>query len=412
MPRLTTRLLPLSVGLLAATGLRAQFAEGFDSQATADVTVLSQPDSFVTYVDYSNMTVGAATFSIAEAPRRLAGSAATRGVLVQCNVTQNLASAVNIVAGATPLTFNGRYRLSFDAYINVPVPLPGGSTEQLLWGVGVDSFTPIEARNNRGAGTNGVYGWLAGENGYGTEDSAINNGDLEIADLGDTQAGEDVPFNEAFDSNSVGGPNGCAANTWVRVDIDVDAAGVKVYFNGVMFHDAPGLAPDGRAMIGYEDPFASLGTDPDSQWGLLDNFRVTIPPASCTTAGIAAQQGTAMAGEILNGGAPPAISGPLTARLRGGPVSSFAFLLAGIPAPFTIPVPLGAGCTINAEVATLDAVITTPTNGDGGAQFSLDIPNVPSLCGLQLGFQYLWLDLATPACPYVVTEGLTYTFGG
>ena len=58
MSILATSLLPLSVGLLAATGLRAQFAEGFDSQATADVTVLSQPDSIVTFVDYSNMTVG------------------------------------------------------------------------------------------------------------------------------------------------------------------------------------------------------------------------------------------------------------------------------------------------------------------------------------------------------------------
>ena len=41
-------------------------------------------------------------------------------------------------------------------------------------------------------------------------------GDFELADLGDLVSGESAPFNAAFDSNAVGGPNGCAANTWVQ----------------------------------------------------------------------------------------------------------------------------------------------------------------------------------------------------
>jgi len=409
MCKLATRLLPLSVGLLAATGLRAQFAEGFDSQATADVTVLTQPGNIVTFVDYSNMTVGSTTYTLPEAPRPISGSAATRGVLIQCNVTQGVASAVNLLAGATPNIYSGRFRLSFDAYISVPLPLPNGSTEVLLWGVGVDNFLPLEAYNNRGAGTYGIYGWLAGENGFSTEDAAINNGDLEIADLGDTQPGENVPFNEAFDSNSIGGPNGAAANTWVRVDIDVDAVGVRVYHNGVMFFDAPGYAPNGFAMIGYEDPFNSLGSNPDAQWGLLDNFRVTTP-TGCGTLGTAIEQGTATTGEIL-GGAPPAISAPMTVRLRGGPTSSVAFLIAGIPAPFTIAAPINANCTVNIELLTIDAVITAPTNGLGGALITFEVPNNPAFCGQSLGFQYLWLDFANPVCPFLVSDGLNATFG-
>ena len=409
MQRLASRLLPLSIGLLAASGLRAQFAEGFDSQATADVTVLTQPDNLVSYVDYSNMTVGSTTFSLPEAPRPIAGSAPTRGVLIQCNLTQTTASAVNLLAGATPINFSGRIRLSFDAYISVPVPLPAGSTEQLLWGVGVDNIAPIEARNNRGAFTNGIYGWLAGENGYGTEDAAINEGDLEIADLGDTQPGEDVPFNEAFDVNSVGGPNGCAANNWVRVDIDVDAAGVRVYHNGVLFFDAPGVAPNGFAMIGYEDPFNSLGSNPDAQWGLLDNFRVTTP-TGCGTLGSAVRQGTPTTGEIL-GGAPPAVSAPMTVRLRGAPPSSVAFLAAGMPAPFTITAPINANCTLDFELVSTLVILTTPTNADGGAQVTIEIPDNPAFCGQVLGFQYLWLDVANHVCPIVVSDGLATTFG-
>tara|TARA_R110002072_G_scaffold177524_3_gene333498 strand:+ start:9737 stop:10969 length:1233 start_codon:yes stop_codon:yes gene_type:complete len=409
MSILATRLLPLSVGLLAATGLRAQFAEGFDSQATADVTVLSQPDSIVTFVDYSNMTVGTTTFTLPEAPRPIPGSAATRGVLIQCNVTQSAASAVNLLAGATPIMFSGRYRLSFDAYINVPVPLPNGSTEQLLWGVGVDNFPPIEARNNRGAGTNGIYGWLAGENGYTSEDAVINDGDVQLAGLGDTQIGQGVPFNQAFDSNSVGGPNGAAANTWVRVDIDVDVAGVRVYHNGVLFFDEPAPTPNGFAMIGYEDPFNSLGSNPDAQWGVLDNFRITTP-TGCGMLGTSVKQGTPTTGEIL-GDAPPAISAPMTIRLRGGPASSVAFLAAGVPAPFTIPAPISANCTVNVELLTIDAIINAPTNGDGGALVTFELPNNPAFCGQSLGFQYLWLDLANPVCPFVPTDGLTVTFG-
>ena len=41
------------------------------------------------------------------------------------------------------------------------------------------------------------------ENGYGTEDAAIFENGTELNDLGDTQLGEDAPFNEAFDSNAV-----------------------------------------------------------------------------------------------------------------------------------------------------------------------------------------------------------------
>ena len=422
MHRLANPLLPLTVGLLAVSGVRAQFAETFDSQATADVTVISQPDCIVSYVDYTNMTVGSQTFALPEAPRPIAGGAPGRGVLVQCNVTQTFAAGVNILAGSTPVTYSGRHRLSFDAWSNVPVPLPNGSTEQLLWGVGVDGDPNIiEARNNRGGGTQGVYGWLAGENGYGTEDAAINEGDLELCDLGDLQPGEDVPFNAAFDSNSIGGPNGCAANTWVRVDIDVDdnGLGVRVYYNGVEFF-GPNANPgcptqltnpvNGYAMIGFEDPFSSLGSNPDAQWCVLDNFRVVVP-TGCGTAGVAAQQGTASAGEILNGGGPPAIGAPLTTRLRGGPVSSVALLAVGSPSPVTIPLSLGGGCTLNVELALLDGIFTNPTNADGGAIFTIDVPANTAFCGGQLGFQYLWLDPANPSCPFQLTQGLAVTIG-
>lgn len=413
MTRTYALLLSFAATLSAPSALRAQFAEDFDSQATAFVTIQSQPDTTVTFVDYSNMTVGSTSFSLPEAPRPIGGSAPTRGVLVRANITGGAAAAVNILAGNTPVSFSGRYRLSFDAWQNVPTsPVPGGSTEQLLWGVGLDTTAPIEARNTRLSGTMGVWGWLCGDNGYGTEDAAIFQDGTELADLGDTQTGEGVPFNEAFDQPLVpGAPNHAAANQWVRVDVEVDPSGVRVFFNGVEFFNQPGLSPRGFAMIGYEDPFGSVGTDPDGQWCVFDNFRV-CSPLSCGGPGTASTQGTATAGQILNGSASPSVGCPVTIRLRGGPANAAVMLAIGEPAASTIPLIVGS-CALGVEVGPI--ILTTlleMTNGVGSAQHSIEVPNsvgVFGYCGQRYGFQYFWLD--SSACRVAHTEGLVLTIG-
>ena len=72
---------------------------------------------------------------------------------------------------------------------------------------------------------------------------------------------------------------------------------------------------------------------------------------------------------------------------------------------------LGGGCTLNVELALLNGIITTPTNADGGAIFTIDVPANTAFCGGQLGFQYLWLDPANPSCPFQLTQGLAVTIG-
>ena len=125
----------------------------------------------------------------------------------------------------------------------------------------------------------GTWGWLAGENGYGTEDAAIFENGTELADLGDTQLGEDAPFNAAFDMPvTPGAPNNAAANQWVEVDILVVGGNVSVNFNGVEFFNQDSAATDGFAMLGYEDPFGSITSAPDGMFGLFDNFVVKEVP--------------------------------------------------------------------------------------------------------------------------------------
>lgn len=408
---LVTRLVLASTATLIAAGAaRAQYAEGFDSQATADVTIQAEPDTTVLFVDYGNMTIGTTPFSIPEAPRRIAGSAATRGVLMQANLTAATTAAVNILAGTTPIPWSGRYRLSFDAWVNVPNPVPSGSTEQLLWGVSVDGVTPIEARHNLALGAQGVYGWLAGENGYSSEDSVICEGGVRLAQRGDQQTGNGVYFNEAFNQPVVGGLFNAPANQWVRVDIDVDALGVRVFYNGVEFHNVtPTQTVAGYAMIGYEDPFSGVGSNKDGQWGLFDNFRVIVPGGTNTIGSSAVQGAASGAAHILNGAAPPAVAAPMTIRLRGGPSSGLALLNMGFPSPITIPVPLGA-CTLGSEVIGDLGLVFRPTDSLGNGEHTIDIPAATWLQGVSFGFQFFYLDPASP-CGISQTEGLGMTIG-
>lgn len=303
----------IALSIFAATAL-AQWAEPFDSMGTADVLINSEADSAFTYVDYSTILpvpsgANGGLTGIPEAPRMIAGSVPTQGIKLEGNLSLGGASGVNVLAGATPVSFSGNYRISYDAFLKVPNdPSPSGSTEQLLWGVGTDNANVIEARNNRGTGTVGVYGWLASENGYSTEDAAINENDDEVLDVGDTggpefpdfPGGGNVPFDTAFPcnfNNPDGGfalpstpdapaPNGAAANDWVQVDIDVidngdGTSNVGVYYNGVQFFNKPvaSTSATGFAMLGYEDPFgSSINSDPANTFGLFDNFVVTQDP--------------------------------------------------------------------------------------------------------------------------------------
>jgi hypothetical protein len=281
----------LAVASLLAGSANAQFSEGFDD-SSADVKIVKDADAEVFFVDYSNFTVGSTTHSIPEAPRMIGGSAPTRGILIQANhlvprtdtVTSNTASAANVLAGATPLVFSGDYRLSFDAYLSVAVPVPSGGTEQLLWGTGSADDGDLEARYAR-ANSEGIWGYLATENGYGSEDATIRINDALAANLGDTTT--PGPFNNAFTTNF--GSANAPGNSWVRVDVYVrDGISTNVHFNDVPFLSVPVSAPAGAALLGYEDAFSSISAGFDHQWGLFDNFTVTsIPePASASLIGL------------------------------------------------------------------------------------------------------------------------------
>lgn len=272
----------------------AQFSDGFDS-SSADVKINQQADTAATFVNYGSL------LGIPEAPRQVAGSSATSGLLLEANLTAESPGAINVLAGATPINFTGNYRVSYDVYMSFGGS--NGTTEQMLWGVGNDDASVIEGRNTAIDppplnDTQGTWGWLSGENGYGTEDAAYYETNIEVADLGDTQLNEAAPFNAAFAcdvngnpiDNSDAAPNGAAAFDWVQVDVDVETLGnggsrVSVYFNFVEFftNKVSTSSAEGFAILGYEDPFSSLNDDPVNTFGVFDNFTVTLDPVGAPT---------------------------------------------------------------------------------------------------------------------------------
>ncbi len=265
-----------------------QYFESFDS-AAADVTIMSQADTSHAFIDYS-------TLGLPEAPRSQAGDSPTRGIQMEANLMNGAGAAVNVIAGATPISMSGNYRASFDAYLSFGGTT--GTTELLLWGVGTDNAPPVESRNQISVGTVGTWGWIAGENGFGTEDAAFMENATELADLGDTQLLEDGPFNAAFlcDANNEptdalpDAPNGAPVFEWVQVDVDVldngdGTSNVTTYFNFVPFftQSVATASATGFAMLGYEDPFGSINDAPELTWGVFDNFSLTQDPVGVPT---------------------------------------------------------------------------------------------------------------------------------
>jgi hypothetical protein len=301
---LTMLLLSLVV---STSNAQILYSEAFDSLA-ADVTVLQTPDSHVDYVDYSNFGFGNLTFNIPESPRMIPGSADTKGIALRVNKGDDnpAAAAVNILAGNSPMTFTGDYKVSFDMWMNVPVftrPLTGmlgipanGSTELGSWGVGSSDAVP-NARPTR-AIPDGTFGWVSNENGFGTEDAAFFANGVELCDLGDTQFNADCwpdgdqsePFNMSFDAPiSPGAPNNAAGNSWVEVDVIVQGGNVSLRYNGVEWFNHDSAFTDGNAFFGYGDPFTSITQDDDfadaadGMFALYDNFvimEVVPEPAS------------------------------------------------------------------------------------------------------------------------------------
>ncbi len=358
--------------LIFAASAPAQvlFDEAFDDEASAKVAITETSDTLVEFVDYSNFTLGAVTHSIPEAPNMLPGSTATRGVVMQVNLTENLANLVNLTAlenvDGDPAEFSGNFRMTFDMFLGLDPSADrasAGTTHQGVWAIGGDGVVPYGRVNRTDGAIVGTWGWLATDSGYTSEDARMwENGTL----LGSrTDAANTVLFEEAFPTGApiVPAPN----NSWVAVEVTSLDGVVTVAFNGVEFFSFPSVSTSGYAVIGYEDPFSSLSFSNDYQFGLFDNWliEVAVPPTltveQTSLFEVVLQEGSSATAGFLatnTGGAAVTIS---EVNFTGADAAEFA--LAGA-LPITVPaggttnfdVTFTAGAELGVQTATLGVV--------------------------------------------------------
>ncbi len=289
------------------------FEDGLDNTSAFTITptvagtnVSAQIVNYGTGFSVPN-PLGAVVRTHIEAPRTVAGSGATTGLMMTANDVGFL-GGTGVAAGISAVstaTFSGAYQYSFDMYLSisdgVTEPFPeAGSTEQGTAAVGQTNTTSTGGWSGR-ATSSGVNTWITNENGFGSADAGLWNDGVEIFRRGDNRTSVESPFTPAYNENLWNtafvngtnfGVNQTPANHWVEVDIavvpqDANTSSVGVHYNGVlmMFAIVPNADVNGAIAFGYTDPFSSINDQPDFMYGLFDNITVsdtvTVPePAS------------------------------------------------------------------------------------------------------------------------------------
>jgi len=238
-------------------------------------TIASDPDTNVVIVDYSDFDllslfgVGSGiNLGIPEAPNSSTGSPST-GVVFTANTSLGTPASVNLISKS--MFDLSEFRFQYDVFLlsEDQALAANNSTETTVWGVGRTTATPT-GRANRSSAGDGVWGWLTTENGIGEEDAALNSDTSELADIGDTfDPGAASLFDAAFEGRRFA--NDSPLGSWVTVRAEYDGTDFSVFFNDILFF-AESVSPEpGSIMVGYSDPFGSISSSPDFQFGVIDN---------------------------------------------------------------------------------------------------------------------------------------------
>ena len=260
------------------------YSESFDSAASAKVIVNKLANADLAYVDYSSFVRdqpgagGPVTIKIPEAPNRISGSVATRGVLLNATYA-GTARNINILAATAPsgagVSFSGNYRMSFDLWMAIDPTATAGTTEVGLFGLGQTAVSRASLQN-RTTGI-GTYGWLSAEGGVGGAGDMSLFTDGVAGFINDLPGAppDPVPFTLAFAQATPVGSN-APNNQWSNVVVTVVGTTATVFINGVKFGETGAAAnTSGFAALGYEDPFT--GSTPggfNRQFAIFDNWKI------------------------------------------------------------------------------------------------------------------------------------------
>lgn len=272
------------------------FSDNFDTDSSASFRVLK----FDSNRDGANFAFDYGALGIPEAPNSIGNEA--KGVQFFANNpadgTTNGTSAVQIVPqGIGSALVDKEYRMSFDVWMNVNGPLPGGgqgSTEAFMAGVGWNGANPIEIGN-----TNGTYFTITGEGGSSTDvriftsagfnppgvvaGPSANTADSYYTDIfpGGVDVGS-LPVQGGQNSQTGTTIAGQMAFQWHEVDIEVSNGQAKFFVDDLLIGQSIDSDVVGSVMVGYGDYFASESGSPQWSFGLIDNLEITVVPEPST----------------------------------------------------------------------------------------------------------------------------------
>ena len=238
------------------------------------------------------------TVGIPEAPSSTDGG--TTGVRFFVNDpfdgTDGRTSGVQIVPiDLDQLLEDNDYSVTYDVWMNVNGPLPGGgggSTEAMMVGVGFSGFDPIEAGNldgtyftvtaEGGAGTDiRTFSLNSGYNGVNPDGTSINVGpeSLEDAYYADIFPGgivvDDLPV-QGGEDNQLGTTDlGQMAFEWHRVRVDVEGNEAKFFVDDLLIAHDKDAWVEGNVVVGLMDYFSSVSDVPDWHFSVIDNLDVS-----------------------------------------------------------------------------------------------------------------------------------------
>lgn len=279
------------LGLTARVYSQVVFSDDFDTDSVGDYRVLKfNPDR-----DGANFAFDYGTLGIPAAPN---SDGSTIGLQLWANNpapnTTNGTSAIQLVPqGVGSSLVDKQYRMSFDIWMNVNGPLPGGgsgSTEAFMAGVGWNGAKAIEIGN-----TNGSYFTITGEGGSSNDvrtfttdgfnvDGTIVGPSADTSDpyyTGIFPGGVDVgalPVQGGQDGQTGTTAAGQMAFQWHQVDLDVMGDTAKFYVDDLLIGTSVGSDVEGSVMIGYGDYFDSETDAAQWSFGLVDNLRVEVVP--------------------------------------------------------------------------------------------------------------------------------------
>ena len=269
------------------------FADDFDvNTATNWIVNQSSGDTAVAFsFDYSAL-------GITSAPHSTGGT--TRGVQLKANLKAGVCSAISI--SPTNQSFDGDYRLHFDAWINVNGPFPGGgasSTEFLTAGIGTAGDRTEWTTN---ANADGVYFSADGDGGVSGSSTTfgdfsgyigknwqnVGSGIYAAGSLDNasayyssifTNGSAAPPLQQADYPQQTGRLNtGTFGLAWHDVIISRRGSTVNWSVDGILFATITNVTfTASNVFVGFWDPFASLTDNTNLSFGLVDNVRVEVP---------------------------------------------------------------------------------------------------------------------------------------